>query len=201
MTDKKEIIIDNINVSDCEFLWKEKLPKRICNNGNLNCDCNSNLSCYFKQLARAKDKINYMEEGIKTVENARNDLERELKRKEQKLQEAMDNYVKLDNQRVKEYNELVDKYNNKEQECEELKKEKAEIKKYLGISDKTIIQRLEELQEFKDRLKISEYNCKQTLDEIEEYFKSKDKRNTSLFNIFVIEQEILDIINKAKKGN
>lgn len=48
-----------------------------------------------------------------------------------------------------------------------IKKEKAEIKKYLSISDKTIIQRLEELQEFKDKLKISEDKCKQALDEIE----------------------------------
>lgn len=39
----------------------------------------------------------------------------------------------------------------------------------------------------------------QALDEIEEYFKNKDKSQTSLFNIFVIEQEILDIINKAKE--
>ncbi len=31
------------------------------------------------------------------------------------------------------------------------------------------MQRLEELQEFKDKLKISEYNYKQALDEIERY--------------------------------
>lgn len=37
----------------------------------------------------------------------------------------------------------------------------------------------------------------QLFDEIKEYFKSKDKRKTSLFNIFVIEQEILGIINKG----
>ena len=43
-----------------------------------------------------------------------------LRHKEQELQEAMDNYVKLDNQRVKEYNELVDRYTAKEQECEAL---------------------------------------------------------------------------------
>ena len=43
------------------------------------------------------------------------------KSKEQELQEAMDNYVQLDLQRVKEYNELVDLYKAKEQECEELK--------------------------------------------------------------------------------
>lgn len=60
-------------------------------------------------------------------------------------------------------------FKRKEHECEELKKEKAEIKKYLGISGKTIIQRLEELQEFKDKLKISEYEYKQALDEIRQY--------------------------------
>lgn len=170
------------------FYGKKNYQKKVCNNGNLNCDCNSNLSCYFKQLARAKDKINYMEEGIKTVENARNDLERELKRKEQKLQEAMDNYVKLDNQRVKEYNELVDKYNNKEQECDELK-EQLNQAKYLSEGA---------LRLYSERQNIK---YKQVLDEIEEYFKSKDKRNTSLFNIFVIEQEILAIINQTKENN
>jgi len=51
----------------------------------------------------------------------RKTLQAELKAKEQELQEAMDNYVKLDNQRVKEYNELVDLYKAKEQECERLK--------------------------------------------------------------------------------
>ena len=54
--------------------------------------CSDNPNCYYKQLAR----------------------------KEQELQEAMDNYVQLDLQRVKEYNELVDLYKAKEQECEEL---------------------------------------------------------------------------------
>ena len=35
---------------------------------------------------RLKDKIDYMEEYIKTVENARNDLERELEQKEQECE-------------------------------------------------------------------------------------------------------------------
>lgn len=39
----------------------------------------------------------------------------------------------------------------KEQECDMLKKEKAEIKKYLGISHKTILERLEELTDFRDK--------------------------------------------------
>ena len=54
--------------------------------------CSDNPNCYYKQL----------------------------KRKEQEVQQAMDNYVQLDLQRVKEYNELVDLYKAKEQEYNEL---------------------------------------------------------------------------------
>ena len=54
-------------------------------------------------------------------------------------------------------------------------------------------------------LKCEGYNCylkrykhkEQVFNEIKEYFKSKDKTKTTLFNIFVIEEEILDIINKG----
>lgn len=55
------------------------------------------------------------------AENNYNCIWKKYLRKEQELQEAMDNYVQLDLQRVKEYNELVDLYKAKEQECEELK--------------------------------------------------------------------------------
>ena len=134
----KEIIIDGIDVSECDFLWKEKLPKKVCNNGNLDCNCNSNPNCDFKQLKR------------------------------------------------------------KERECEELINEKAEIKKYLGISDKTIIQRLEELQEFKDKLKISEYNYKQALDEIEKIV-SADYYDDSWGTLAIKIDSIKEIINKAKE--
>lgn len=56
------------------------------------------------------------------------ELLKQLNRKEQECQEAMDNYVQLDLQRVKEYNRLVDLYKAKEQECERLKQALAEIK-------------------------------------------------------------------------
>lgn len=85
----------------------------------------------------------------------------------------------------------------KEQECEELKKEKAEIKKYLGISSKTIMQRLEELQEFKDELSISEYKYKQALDDIKYACESECiEGNTG----YVVDTSIiLDIINDLEK--
>lgn len=46
---------------------------------------------------------------------------------------------------------------------------------------------------------LNEY--KQAFDEIEIYFTSKDTTKTSLFNIHCIEQEIQDIISKAKENN
>ena len=57
------------------------------------------------------------------AENNYNCIWKKYLRKEQECQQAMDNYVQLDLQRVKEYNELVDLYKAKEQECEELKKQ------------------------------------------------------------------------------
>ena len=75
MTDKG-IIVDSINVSECEFLWKEKLPKKFCNNGNRDCDCNSNPNCYFKQLKRKEQEceaINLTNERLVTEKYAMNE--------------------------------------------------------------------------------------------------------------------------------
>ena len=85
---------------------------------------------------------------------------------------------------------IIDKLRAKELECKNLKEELRASR--AGIKDIS--------KENTEICKISE-KYKRALDEIEEYFKSKDKRNTSLFNIFVIEQEILDIINKVKENN
>lgn len=94
----------------------------------------------------------------------------------------------------------------RKKECQQLRQEKAEIKKYLGISSKTIMQRLEELQEFKDKLKITEYNYKQALDEIEKILDNGTK-DTQTNNAKWLQQhylarfcEIRNIINKAKDG-
>lgn len=61
-----EIIIDDADVSECDFLWKEKLPKKVCNNGNLDGNCNSNPNCYFKQLKRKERAINNIEDIYRT---------------------------------------------------------------------------------------------------------------------------------------
>lgn len=113
---------------------------------------------------------------------------KQFKRKEQEYEELRQYHNKCYKENVEKLEQWLEKYNQlsrdfyngkycnkencsllkaKEQECKELKKEKAEIKKYLGISYKTIIQRLKELQERKDELSAREYNYKQALDEIE----------------------------------
>lgn len=75
------------------------------------------------------------------------DLQEQLKHKEQECEKLKTQILSLQTMEI--------------EELEKLKQEKAEIKKYLGISDKSIMQRLEELQEFKDELKISEDRYKQ----------------------------------------
>ena len=73
-----------------------------------------------------KDLIETKVEFLKTVRKLDNitieniKLTDKLQEKEQEVQQAMDNYVQLDLQRVKEYNELVDLYKAKEQEYNEL---------------------------------------------------------------------------------
>lgn len=86
-------------------------------------------------------------------------------------------------------------YNLAKQKYEELKNEKAEIMKYLGISSKTIMQRLEELQEYKDEMKVREDNYKQTLDEIETLLQDAlDTEKTDTQESFDNFYKCLDII-------
>lgn len=103
MTDK-QIIIDGCDVSGCKYLYTDSKYNDKCCSASIGGNC----------LCKPSEMI-----CIKYVEC----LKEQLKAKEQELQQAMDNYVQLDLQRVKEYNELVDLYKAKEQECKELKKE------------------------------------------------------------------------------
>ena len=130
MTDKN--IIDEVNVSRCKYF----------NNG-------------WCLLSESCDVIKYKSCGDMTLADC---YYRNWQRKEQEVQQAMDNYVQLDLKRVKEYNELVDLYKAKEQECEELKKEIA-FGNNGTLSDKIRAEVFKELNNENDQLK-------QTLTEI-----------------------------------
>ena len=76
-----------------------------------------------------------------------------IQAKEQELQQAMDNYVQLDLQRVKEYNELVDLYKAKEQKYEELKKmNETGLQQWVDMYNKADKERFEALLQ-RDRYK------------------------------------------------
>lgn len=140
MTDK-QIIIGDVDVSWCKY-WKG-----YCRIASL-CDypghlCEVTPNCYYKQLKRKEQECEEL-----------NEYSVSFARKCQKLE--------LD------VCYLKDKNYNLQRRLDQLKAEKEEIKKYLGISSKTIMERLEELQEFRDNDKYKLYQAEQTLAEIKE---------------------------------
>lgn len=136
MTDK-QIIIDGLDVSECEHSFKQ-FDNWVGKDVVL-CDCTLGYRCEPKEN-HCKFYMYYLEQQLK----------------------------------------------RKEQECEELQ---SNVNHLVVARNK--------LKEFLKQSFTKNEKYKQALESIEEYFKSKDKRKTSLFNISVIEQEILDIINKG----
>lgn len=103
MTENKPIIIDGVDVSWCIFYqanFEEGFDvkiKHFCSNWHNSCESVNNSNCYFKQLARKtqeceelKDKIKFMEGYIKTVENARDELERENKFSKEQAEQKLE---------------------------------------------------------------------------------------------------------------
>lgn len=103
---EQKIIINNVDVSECEFFeeCEVKIDDSEClaysrhyYEGTLYDCCDEHPDCYYKQLKRKeqeceelKAKIKYIEEYIKTVENARNEFEKES------------NFLKEENKRLKQ---------------------------------------------------------------------------------------------------
>ena len=106
--------------------------------------------------------------------------------------------------------ELYKKLKRKEQECKELKEEQAEIKKYLGISHKTILERLEELTEFRDRDGEEIFQLKEQLDQLKAenkelkqyktlYEKTRNLWNKARMNNYELLDEIKDLKDSLKR--
>ena len=70
MTDK-QIIIDGVNVSGCEFYWREK---ELCNNGNLTSYCQENKDCLYKKYKRKEQEC----EALQMSENEAGEIIAEL---------------------------------------------------------------------------------------------------------------------------
>lgn len=148
------------------------------------------------ELAKNSYAYDYKEKNLVVQAVAVNE---KLQAKEQEYEELRQYHNKCCKENAEKLEQWLEKYNQvskdfyngkycnkencnllktKEQECEELKF----TIKHTGLLD----------------LMNENVKLKQALGEIEKYFGNKDTSKTSLFNIFVIEQEILNIINKAK---
>lgn len=117
MTDKEQIIIDGVDVSECKHYERHSFYD--CNetcedNGAIVCtNCEDNPDCYFKQLARKEQEINNVQEYYKELRS--------------NVTELANKYVQLRRQ-LKE----------KEQECEELKAESFTREELITIQEKDI---------------------------------------------------------------
>ena len=169
MTDK-QIIIDGVDVAECKYLTSE-WDFNNCGHICKGTECKYKRLWYKKQLAR----------------------------KEQEVQQAMDNYVQLDLQRVKEYNELVDLYKAKEQECEELKEK---VKKYGEINEqetKDYAELKAENEELKKANKHIEHNRNQKADKLMRIEKLITACSTGYTDEFI--QELLVILHEPEPNS
>lgn len=64
MTDKERIIIDGVDVSECEQITYKKSLNPMC--GNTWFCCYGRENCYFKQLARKTTECEELKERLKT---------------------------------------------------------------------------------------------------------------------------------------
>ena len=197
MTDKP-IIVDNIDVSKCEFLIITN-DKHLCR-------------CIKSDLFG----------GIEFVENARkgncednpNCYYKQLQQEKQSSQESRDTSIEEFN-RAEELNTLL---KHKQQECEELKRYKSLFEKARDLwneASKTNYKLLDEIEDLKDSLKrtICQSECyrykeaeklKQTLTEIKEIsenvIKNVSDRCIETTPMYYIHKQILQKISECE-GN
>ncbi len=221
---EEQIIIDGIDVSGCKYYLRNL--HKICGVGLVDCqgkDCMfkqlARKTQKYELLVRTNkthvDTLNQLnnkyvnlEQEREKLTNKNNLLIAELNQIKLLLEgkntqynvkvEEGEKYKKLAADFKDVNKQLGYKYLTIKQECEELKAEKEVIKKYLGISDKSIMQRLEELTEYKLKrqlkyIKIEEERDRylKALEEIEDFRKKH-------CDFWCESNRILDIINKAK---
>lgn len=138
MTDK-QIIIDGVDVSECEFAVKP------INDNGIKCHCAKGLL----QIAKMQEQPESIKSGL--CENNPNCYYKQLKRKEQenkKLKEDEKSLLNIIDNLQKEKNKWVEKYNDLGQDFDQLKQTLSSIKNiaeeqapYLNIGEaKTMIE-------------------------------------------------------------
>lgn len=174
MSDKKQMIIDGMDVSKCGHFYIRPEDRAVCCTDHVDCHCAANPNCYFKQLSRKTQECKKLNEDLDAAREFNN-----------KCMEAKNKLYDM-------WREQLDKSNRLEKECEELRKE-------LNGSEKWRIK----AESLNEKLSIEKYRYRKAFEEIEEYVQSQLDgfgNDVYLMNKAVI-NKILDIINKAKGNN
>ena len=185
-------IIDDVDVSECKYFCLNQMGNNCLNhNRGFSMNCNNN-NCYYKQFKRKENELEARDTAIKEFNRAE-ELKTLLKRKEQECEQE---------KALKETYLTCYKAKHEDIKCElfKLRAEKEEIKKYLGISSKTIMERLEELQEFRDNDKDKLYQAKQTLTEIKEIAEEYQKEYSVNNGVVLLCNQILQKISEVENG-
>ena len=174
----KPIIIDGVNVSGCVYRAEEKCILK-------DDECCLFPNCDHKQLQRKEQECKELRQVKKDLPDMQMPyviLYRQIKEQYYKLEQECEMWKHQAELGSDTTDRLTKQLEEKEQDidnCREelyllhnqldqLKVEKNEIKQYLGISSKTIMERLEELQEFRDEDTMKLFKYKQALQEIKE---------------------------------
>ena len=200
MTDKKQIMIDGVDILDCDSYYVEQETDQVkC---DLSSDyCRENKNCMFKQLARKTQELEVICKSF-DIEYAYNDdgkiygrsnklrsLEQECKQKDERIIELTKEY-----QRIKEQKDKADKTISDLIGCvsswEEFTEEESKLAKDSSIADLIMLLRkkTQECEELKkelngsekwrvkaeslnEKLSIEKDRYRKTLEEIEGYLK------------------------------
>lgn len=166
----EEIIIDGVDVAGCEFLCTNQMGNNcLIHNRGFSMNCKNTSDCYYKQLQRLKQENKELSKLIRGTKDYAEVCS--------VCKDEVTIYPNISGRTNYTQNEvecrtlvqIITQKNNLEQENKELKEEKQTIKNYLGIESKTILERLEELDEWKHNDKLLLWKYHSALEEIREY--------------------------------
>lgn len=200
MTNKEQIMIDGINVTNCNHIiaydpppeqgtWGGAIHKGACKIYSK--DCKYNPDCDYKQLARKTQECEELrkKEFISNPVEAYENVVKQLARKTQECEKLKEKNALLETQMAFNLSEMEIKLGNEINRSETLLKE---LKRFDKIKD--------EFREMSEKLKTENTHNHKALEEIEKVC-IKDTREfadgtTVRYDAL---DDILDIINKAKE--
>lgn len=211
MTDKEQIIIDGVDVKNCNFFLSSN---KYC--GLYSTGCRFVPDCYYKQLARKTQELKTIckafdieygyDEGTGVIVGRCNKLiekENELEEYKQSLNERNKFLQDLgisasgEFKRIKFYIEnLKNKYDEKTEECEELISEKDFYLQKIAVLEQECEELKSESFTREELISLQEKDIdhyRKALEEIEEVWE-KDKDGDYDF----VKRQIFNIINKTK---